>query len=268
MVKIFENVLTKNEVSQLLDYHFTKDNRTDDRPDVTSKHPRWDIDCFPQSIIKKLLDQVLDYEYTVEEIIFNQSRISFRLHTDSGNGDVADTGNVIVVPLQIDGPSSTVFFDNHWPGPSTRFSRKQLSPFEYTLKNKDGQWTVVKDLRELLTACQTDPKSVLGFTVDSDFIKQLEYLIDARSNKKIAQVDRRCSDYSSLSNYRPDSKFDQQTHDQFLQHIDIEDLHGLTLDVVAPWTVGSCVVFPRTQLHSAGSGHTEKIGITIFTQRR
>lgn len=87
MVTVYRNILKPKEVVGLLDYLQINDNRTDSRPDVRSKHPRWNVDVWPQHIVKKVIDQVLDYDYKVEEVIFNQSRISFRLHADSGDGN-------------------------------------------------------------------------------------------------------------------------------------------------------------------------------------
>lgn len=269
MVKIFKGVLSESDVNLLLDYNSVVDNRSDIRPDVTSKHPRWDVDNWPQYIIKQALDTILDYDYLVEEVIFNTSRISFRLHTDSGDGSSESlNGTVIVIPLKTNGPSFTAFFDNYKIGPSTRFSRKIIPPFEYRLKDKNNNWYYTEDLRKFLNQCIESPELLPEFNVNQELINQIKYLIDARSNKKIAQVDRRCYDYSDVINFRPNEKFDAELHKKYLYHMDIDDLHGLTLSDIAEWHKGDCIVFPRTQLHSAGAGHTEKIGITIFTQRK
>jgi hypothetical protein len=267
MVKTYSNLISEQDVLQLLAYHNVHDNRTDARPDVVSKHPQWDVDQWPQSIIKQALDRVLDYDYKVEEVIFNQSKISFRLHVDSGQSTESKNGHAILIPLYCDGPSTTVFFNNYWQGNSTKFSRKEIKQFEYKLQNKHGNWQHIDDLRTLLNDCLTNPSTVNDFIVDQSFLDSLKYLIKARSNNAISKLDDRCYDYSKIINWNASLVFDKTLHEQQLSHIPIENLHGLTVDSIVHWNVGNCIVFDRTQLHSAGSGHTEKIGVTIFTQR-
>jgi hypothetical protein len=267
MIKTYSNLLTQQDVSQLLAYHNTHDDRTDARPDVVSKHPQWNVDQWPQSIVEKVLNQVLDYDYKVEEVIFNQSKISFRLHVDSGQNNESKNGHAVLIPLYCNGPSTTVFFNNYWHGRSTKFSRKEIKQFEYKLQNKQGVWQHIDDLRVLLNDCLTNPASVNDFVIDKPFLDSLEYLIKARSNNAISKLDNRCYDYTDIVNWNQSLTFDKVLHEQQLSHIPIENLHGLTVDSIVHWNVGNCIVFDRTQLHSAGSGHTEKIGVTIFTQR-
>jgi hypothetical protein len=267
-MKIHQQLLTIDKINELLEYHRVVDHRTDSRPDVISKHPQWDIDEWPQHIIKPILDRVLDYDYSVEEVIFNQSRISFRLHADSGNGDLKTLGHAIIVPLMIDGPSATVFFNNYWHGSSTKFSKVLIQDYEYNLLNQHGQLTHVQDLRELLHQCLCHPGSVDNFEVSNDFINTLKYLINARENKAISKTDNRCYDYSKIANYQVDLKFPKDVHQLCLDHIPIESLHGLSIDTIVDWIVGDVIVFDRTQIHCAAAGHREKIGMTIFTQKQ
>ena len=112
-MQYFENVLSNEDLIGLNEYEMIHDERTDARPDVVSKHPRWDVYEWPQHIVKKALDRCLDYEYEVEEVIFNRSKISFRLHADSGKDERARRGHAVLIPLYTDGPSHTVFFDNY-----------------------------------------------------------------------------------------------------------------------------------------------------------
>jgi len=267
-MKKYSNLLTAEQICSLLSYHHTIDDRTDARPDVVSKHPRWNVDLWPQQIVKSVLDQVLDYNYIIEEVIFNQSRISFRLHADSGDGDVQTLGHAIIIPLKLNGPSATVFFDNYWLGPSTKFSKVLIKDYEYNLPDKQGQLTHIDDLRTLLAQCLYDPAAVTDFDVNHEFITDLEYLIAARNNQAISKRDNRCYDYTNIVNYQPDGLFPEDIHQQYLDHIPVENLHGLTIDQIANWIVGDVMVFDRTQLHCAASGHIEKIGITVFTQRQ
>jgi hypothetical protein len=266
-MQTYQNIVSKDEIATLLEYHYLVDDRTDARPDVISKHPRWGIDQWPENIVKRVLDQVLDYEYIVEETIFNQSRIAFRLHVDSADNNLNELADAILIPLYTRGPSSTVFFENFWLGPSTKFSRQPIPPYEYNLQDKDGNWHYVEDLRELLKQIDQDPGSITWTTVDAVFRKTVESLILARSGQAISQVDGRTYDYSNIVNYNPTLEFSKELHQKHLQHVPIENLHGLTFADVIEWIPGNVIKFERTRIHSAGAGHEEKIGLTIFTKR-
>jgi hypothetical protein len=266
-MKTYSNLLTQEEIQELLSYHYLVDERIDARPDVVSKHPRWDIDTWPQHIVESVLNQVLDYNYTVEEVIFNQSRISFRIHADSGDGNSETLGHAVLIPLLVNGPSATVFFDNYWHGASTKFSKILIKDFEYNLIGKNGQWVYIEDLRTLLNQCLYDPDSVEYFDIDQALIQNLEYLIAARNNQAISKRDNRCYDYSTVVNYQEHQLFPADIHQKYLSHIPIESCHGLTIDQIVDWIIGNAIVFDRTQLHCAASGHQEKIGITVFVRR-
>lgn len=268
MAKQFNDILTQPEITILLDYINIDDDRTDSRPDVRSKHPRWNIDQWPQQVVKSVLDRVLDYNYMVEEVVFNQSRISFRLHADSGNSDQKTLGHAVIIPLYINGPSATVFFDNYWHGASTKFSKVLIKDYEYDLPNNDGRLIHVDDLKVLLSQCVHHPETIKDFDVTSEFIVSLEYLIAARDNQAISKRDNRCYTYSKIENYQENLQFSPVIHQQYLSHIPIENLHGLSIDKIVNWNIGDAIVFDRKQLHCATAGHQEKIGITVFTQRQ
>jgi hypothetical protein len=262
-----KNVLTPLEINELIDYQNILDHRSDIRPDVASKHPRWDVDQWPQHVVKKVLDAVLDYNYQVDEVIFNLFKISFKLHVDSGDTKEQSSGHGIIIPLYTKGESYTVFFNNFWNEHSAKFSKKENSPFEYQLPNKKEEFQTIKDIREFYKQCIDSPESILDFNVDIKLIKELEYLIEARSNKKIGKVDNRCYDYSQIINYDNSKLFDQTVHQKYLNHIDIESLHGLSVSNIVEWIPGNIIVFERNRLHAGAGTHKEKSGITVFTKR-
>jgi len=266
MVNVYPNIVSLAQVQLLLDYMDQDDDRTDSRPDVRSKDPRWDVDQFPQQQLKSILDLVLDQPYRVETVLFNDSRISFKLHADTGTG--AQNEKIyknVLIPLWSDGAASTVIFDNHWYGPNSRFGHQPVSPFFYNLIDANGQIRPVDDIRILLLQCKNNPDAVEHFAVNEQFIKELEVLIFKRSGQgKDFRVDGFVTDYNLIGNYNPDLHFDTQTHEQYLKHIPIENLHGLTVDSIVDWQVGSVITFDRSQIHCAGYGHKRKIGITFF----
>ena len=90
-----------------------------------------------------------------------------------------------------------------------------------------------------------------------------------RSGKKHNgdKPDRRTTDYTDIEGYDPNLKFDEKIHAQYCKHIPIENLHGLTVDRIVEWKVGDVIAFDRQHLHCAGSGHSKKMGISVFTNR-
>ncbi len=264
MVQVFDNAIGTQDTQLLIDYFFQQDELVDDRLDVCSKSPKWESNTWPKSCLLPILDRILG-TYQVEEILFLGSKISFNLHVDSDTGELDKLYKVILIPLSWEGTAATVFFDNYWHGSSTRFCRTDASPFRYKLPNRDGDFVEVADIRELLHQCKTSPNQVTEFDVTDDFVSKLQYIVDVRESNK---TDNRTSDYSQIKNLQFNQKFDTDVHAKYLNHIDIENLHGLALDQVVTWKPGQVIVFDRTQLHSAAAGHKFKLGLSIFTNHQ
>lgn len=267
MASVLPDLVTDHDISSLLDYMRIDDDRTDIRLDVRSKHPRWNLDQWPQMLVQTILDKVITYDYLVEEAIFNESKISFRLHADSGDGDITRLGHAVLIPLLVEGPGATVFFNNHWHGASTKFSQVDIMPFEYDIPIGGGELYHVLDIRQLLLDVQIGnvPLELAG--IDNLKTKVTD-LVKARSGGKIGQLDGRTSDYQSITNYNAGLELDPVFWTQYLSHVPRENFHGLTVEQVVDWHPGRVIVFERTQLHAAAAGHDRKIGLTIFTQRR
>jgi hypothetical protein len=267
MAKVIHNLVSPQQIHELLDYMSVRDHRSDVRPDVVSKHPRWHQDQWPQHTVQEVLDQVLPYDYRVEEVVFNESRISFRLHADSGDGDLDRLGHAVLIPLLVQGQGATVFFDNHWHGASTKFSRVEILPFEYDIPTVSGEVYHVPDLRQLLHDIQAG--LVPSQLADMENLEStVQDLIAARQNQKLSKMDARTANYQDVINYREDLRMDLQFWQAHLSHVPWENFHGLTVEQVIAWNPGDVIVFERTQLHAAAAGHDRKIGVTVFTQRR
>ena len=258
-VKVYENVVSQDQRKILLDYFHTTDDLVDSRPDVRSKSPVWNKTTnWPQQTLKEILDSVLDIKYEAETVLFLSSITSFRLHTDSGEGNQSALHKNILIPLWFDGPATTVIFQNKYYGPSTRFGVTNISPFRYEILNHGGAIQVVEDIREL--------KDISHLRITRE---ELDDLILLRSGKKpnMGKPDRRTTDYTGIEGYDPNLEFDQKLHAQYINHIPIENLHGLTVDRIVEWKLGDVITFDRQHLHCAGSGHTKKIGLSVFTNR-
>ena len=65
-----------------------------------------------------------------------------------------------------------------------------------------------------------------------------------------------------------DKEFDKNLQDQYLKHIDYDNLKGLEIEHVYQWKKGDLFVFDRTHLHSASSNiNKKKIGLATFTKK-
>ena len=242
--KVVNNVISDNDRQMLCSWLAQQDELTDARPDVITKKPKWNDSNWPKAPIKNILDQVLDEPYRVGNLIFQDLKAAFRLHTDSSEGE-DDLYKVIIIPLKLDGPSSTVVFDNHWHGPSGKFSKKVIPQYEYTLE-VNGVKKYIPDMREY----KTDNPEVKAL---------LDDLIEKRH-----KVDNRYYDYSKITNIT-DNPFDREMYESYMPHIPYENLHGLTAEQIVEWQEGSAFSFDRTQLHCGTNTHTQKIFCSVFT---
>ena len=266
MVNVAQGLLSANDIADLRSYMDIDDDRTDQRPDVRTKHPIWDQTPWPQNIIETKLDQLLPQGYGVEEVTFIDTSIPFKLHVDSGDGS-PDIFKAILFPLHIDPCAHTVFFDNHWHGAKTKFSRDPVGRFHYVLQDRTGQSQEVPDIRDLLHVLEHHPEHAGSWDTGAEFQHMLRDLIDKRQGHALSPVPDSQSDYSGLTNLT-DLPLDPDIHQQYLQHLSLNTLHGLTIDSIVPWHAGSAIVFDRDQLHCASHRHSRKIFVTVFTVRQ
>lgn len=280
MVTVHPHILDNTDIQEMLSYLAQEDDRTDHRPDVRSKHPRWCQDQWPQHIAEKALSQVLGEHYVVEEVTFQDTRIGLRPHTD--NSSLPGThGLTIMLCLSAEPEAHTVFFNNYylgWQGAGVFFTRQPWTPFQYRIPDRNGDLVYVEDIRTLLERCVSDPNSVTEFDVTEEFVVHLRETIHKRAQPRIAynrqtsttgfiQPGPRENDYNRLTNYDPNAHFDTKVHQRYLSQISIDDLHGLTLDTVVEWSPGMLIKFDREQLHCSSACHARKQFVTIFCHR-
>lgn len=270
MLEVHNNVLDQDAVQDLVSYFFAQDGSEDSRPDVTSKSPIWNQTIWPQHHVKKLLDQILQEPYEVEECLFHLSNYRYQLHADTNWGEQHQKlYKVVLIPLHIQGPVGTCFFKNTWTGQSAKFTKAKYLPWSYTIKDKNNQDFFVEDLREFLSLLQT-PEQLPNFDVTEQLVQSIQHLIESRSPKanktKLAGRHVWVSDYADVGGIT-DKDFPEHTRTQYCSHIASEDLHGFTFDKFVPWEPGSVMVFDRIQIHSSGNGELNKLGLTIFTNK-
>lgn len=126
MVTVYKNQLSPTSVGKLIEYLDFEDSRSDIRPGVSSKHPRWDIDDWPQDIVRDCINELVDFPWAVDELVmFFTHNHNQRPHVDSHRQWPLDClGPAFLFPLEFKPRASTVFFDNFWLGTTGKFSRQ------------------------------------------------------------------------------------------------------------------------------------------------
>ena len=62
--------------------------------------------------------------------------------------------------------------------------------------------------------------------------------------------------------------FDRETHKKYLNHIDIENLKGLEIEMIYKWKVGESLIMDRSHIHCSSSNiKDKKLGLTTFTKK-
>ena len=63
-------------------------------------------------------------------------------------------------------------------------------------------------------------------------------------------------------------KFDEKIQKKYLQHLDINNLQGLKVEMIYKWKIGETLIMDRTHIHSASSRiDKKKLGLTTFTKK-
>ena len=111
------------------------------------------------------------------------------------------------------------------------------------------------------------PLSSFGDTIvfkNKWYGKSTSFTIDKEELKlkpKFGQNDRSCE-------HLRDKEFDKETHQQYLTHIDIDNLKGLEIELIYNWKIGETLIMDRTHIHSSSSRiKNKKLGLTTFTKK-
>jgi len=268
--KLHQNVVNQETIKELVNFFYTDKSRLDVRPDNISKNIDWSKDSWDKLTVKKILDQILEPGYELEYWMgmyradFRKGDTYFPIHADTGAGkDKQAIYKNILIPLELPtetGIVGTVFFDNYWHGPMSKFSKQPHYECGYDLPNRHGGKTFVKDLRVLRDQAIYLPESITDWNVDHEFLEMLDYLIPLRLTRQNYPV----SDYSNVVNAH-DQPFPEDIRQKYLSHIKPEDLHGLSFDQCYEWSLGDAISWDRPQIHATACGPTGKLFLTIFT---
>ena len=272
-VEIHKNVVDADTVQQLVDFFYTDKSGLDVRPDNISKNIDWSQNSWDKQTVKRILDQVLEPGYEVEYWMgmyradYRKGETYFPVHADTGLGvGLQDIYKNVLIPLELPqepGLVGTVFFENYWHGPMSKFTQAPYYKFGYDLPDKHGGKTFVEDIRELRKQIVTDPGSVKEFEVNDEFVNTLDYLIPIRATRQNAPV----NDYTNVINAH-DRPLPEDLRQKYFNHMTSADVHGFTFDQCYEWILGDVITWDRTQLHCTASGPTGKLFLTIFTLRK
>ena len=70
------------------------------------------------------------------------------------------------------------------------------------------------------------------------------------------------------SEHLGDEDFDKEIHEQYLTHIDINNLKGLKVEIIYNWKVGETMIMDRSHIHCSSSRiKINKLGLTTFTKK-
>ena len=90
------------------------------------------------------------------------------------------------------------------------------------------------------------------FTIDKDELK---------FKPKPGQNERSCE-------HLGEGNFDKEIHNKYLNHIDINNLKGLKVEMIYNWKIGDTLIVDRTHIHCASSRiNQKKLGLTTFTKK-
>ena len=123
------------------------------------------------------------------------------------------------------------------------------------------------DEKDIIYKQVVTPLSSFGDTVlfkNRWYGKSTSFTIDKEELKlkpKFGQNDRSCE-------HLRDKEFDKEIHQQYLTHIDINNLKGLEVELIYNWKIGETLIMDRTHIHSASSRiKNKKLGLTTFTKK-
>tara|TARA_Y100001970_G_C14209955_1_gene846295 strand:+ start:833 stop:1528 length:696 start_codon:yes stop_codon:yes gene_type:complete len=65
-----------------------------------------------------------------------------------------------------------------------------------------------------------------------------------------------------------ETEFNIEMHNKYLNHLDINNLRGLEIEMIYNWKVGESLIVDRTHIHCASSRiKNKKLGLTTFTKK-
>ena len=274
---IIEDFFNENEVQELLEIERNFSTRMVDRDDSRKTSFGDRISEWPKRLrelaYEKTTDVLGDFDLPVGQFPghFIVNRFPLKLHVDSGKDPRSVLFKNILLPLEVNrsfGDVYSILFKQRWYGPSAFFVSdvtKDNGGYDYILKDSNGIFIDVPDVRELVTCLEADKGKIVpflngNFRASKSEVKKLKALTtkkrhNVRTNKHI----------------RNDIPIDNDVYQRYLSHQPQEDFQSLEIDRVVKWKPGMLLAWDRTVIHSASNflkdGVTSKTAIGMFTTK-
>ena len=265
-VKIFKNLFDTDFINDLNNFRLNKLKVTLNREDSTKISFEFDSNELFIKLHKIIKKELGDFYINDFSPHFITSKFPLRVHADTGKDPLDVIGQNILIPINIhpsDKKPHTIIFKNGWYGPSAYFTTKYTDGYDHVLKDMNGNFIDVFDIREFNEKIKKTKENEIvefsggSFLINNLFKKQILKLVNSRrynirTNKHITEG----------------KNFDKKIYEKYLSHQPYEDLAGLVVDTIYEWEIGDMITWDRSRIHSSDNflinGLIEKTAIPMF----
>ena len=265
-VKVFKKLLDINFINDLNNIRNNELKAKVNRQDSTKipfEFKKHELFIKLHEIIKSKLGNFYINDFSPH---FLTSKFPLRIHADTGKDPEDVIGQNILIPINIypsDKKVHTIIFKNRWYGPSAFFTAKNTDGYDHFLKDINGDFIDIADIRELNEKIKKNKENeMIEFAGGTFLINQLfkENILKLLNSKR----------YNIRTNEHitEGKKFDKAIYDKYLSHQPYEDLSDLIVDTIYKWEVGDLIIWDRSLIHSSDNylinGAIEKTAIPLF----
>ena len=265
-VKIFKNLFDTDFINDLNNFRLNKLKATINREDATKISFQFDSNELFIKLHKIIKKELGDFYINDFSPHFITSKFPLRVHADTGKDPLDVIGQNILIPINIhpsDKKPHTIIFKNGWYGPSAYFTTKHTDGYDHVLKDMNGNFIDVFDIREFNEKIKKTKENEIvefsggSFLINNLFKEQILKLVNSkryniRTNKHITEG----------------KNFDKKIYEKYLSHQPYEDLADLVVDTIYEWKIGDMLIWDRSRIHSSDNflinGLIEKTAIPLF----
>ena len=265
-----DNFLEDNEIKIILEYmNSLKDNMVD-RDESTKISFNFNDHKILKDIeikVKKLIGEFYVNDFKPH---FHTSRFPLRIHADTGKNPNDIIFKNIVIPLKINSKNNssvhTIIFKNKWFNQSALFTTKSDQDYDYIIKDVDGNFQDIIDIRDFLRVLKNTADSKKINYKGGNYIKDKSFFNYILSLSKGKRYNLRTNKH-----IQSDNEFDKKLYDKYMSHQPYEDLRDLEIHTIYKWNLGDILTWDRSLIHSSDNylinGVDHKISIPISTSK-
>lgn len=245
-----DNFLEDNEIKIILEYmNSLKDNMVD-RDESTKISFNFNDHKILKDIeikVKKLIGEFYVNDFKPH---FHTSRFPLRIHADTGKNPNDIIFKNIVIPLKINSKNNssvhTIIFKNKWFNQSALFTTKSDQDYDYIIKDVDGNFQDIIDIRDFLRVLKNTADSKKINYKGGNYIKDKSFFNYILSLSKGKRYNLRTNKH-----IQSDNEFDKKLYDKYMSHQPYEDLKGMEVEKIFQWKPGKLFMWDRVQIHSS-----------------